>query len=181
MYAITGATGQLGRLVIASLLKRVSPSKVVALARDPAKAADLKDLGVLVRPFNYDASDQLAASLEGVTRLLFISSDDVERRIGQHRAVVDAAAVASPALIAYTSIIHADVNPISLAASHRETERMIAATGLPYAILRNSWYIENYLIARTRRWDTVRCSAAPATARFRAPPAPTMPRRQRGC
>lgn len=146
MYAVTGATGQLGRLAIASLLRRVGPGEVVALARDPAKASGLQELGILVRAFDYDEPDQLAASLEGVTRLLFISSDDVERRIGQHRAVVDAAARISPALVAYTSIIHADVNPISLADSHRETERMIAASGLPYAILRNSWYIENYLI-----------------------------------
>ena len=79
-------------------------------------------------------------------RLLFISSDDVERRIGQHRAVVEAAAGISAELIAYTSIIHADTNPISLAASHRATERMIAASGLRHAILRNGWYIENYLI-----------------------------------
>lgn len=146
MYAVTGATGQLGRLVIASLLKRAAPGEVVALARDPAKASDLLGFGIQVRAFDYDVPDQLAASLEGITRLLFVSSNDVERRIGQHRAVVAAATHAFPALIAYTSIIHADVNPISLADSHRETERMIAASGLPYAILRNSWYIENYLI-----------------------------------
>ena len=146
MYAVTGATGQLGRLVIAALLKRLAPSDIVALARDPAKVADLQRQGVSVRPFDYDAPDQLAASLNGVTRLLLISSDDVERRIGQHRAVIDAAACVSPALIAYTSIIHADVNPISLAESHRETEDMLVGSGASYAILRNSWYIENYLI-----------------------------------
>lgn len=145
MYAVTGATGQLGRRVIASLLQRVAPGEIVALARDPAKAADLQKLGVHVRPFDYDAPDQLAASLEDVTRLLLISSDDVERRIGQHRAVIDAATRVSPALIAYTSIIHADINPISLSESHRETERMLAASGVPYAILRHGWYIENYL------------------------------------
>ena len=100
MYAVTGATGQLGRLVIASLLKRVAPGDVVALARDPAKAADLQRLGVQVRLFDYDAPNQLAASLARVTRLLFISSDDVERRIGQHRAVIDAATQVAPALIA---------------------------------------------------------------------------------
>lgn len=145
MYAVTGATGQLGRLVIASLLKRVEPTRIVALARDPSKATDLA-LGVQVRPFDYDAPDRLAASLEGVTRLLFISSDTPDRRIGQHRAVIDAATQASVGLIAYTSIIHADTNPISLAESHCETERMIVQSGLPHAILRNGWYIENYLI-----------------------------------
>ena len=146
MYALTGATGQLGRLAIASLLRRVAPDTIVALVRDPAKAADLEGLGVQVRPFNYDAPAQLVASLDGVTRLLFISSDTPETRLAQHEAVIEAATRVSPELIAYTSIIHAVTNPISLAESHRETERMIAASGLPYAILRNSWYIENYLI-----------------------------------
>lgn len=146
MYAITGATGQLGRLVIAALLKRVASHEIVALARDPAKAVDLSILGVQVRPFDYDAPDTLVGSLEGVKRLLFISSDTPDGRIGQHRAVIDAAVRIAPVLVAYTSIIHADTNPISLAVSHLETERMIAAAGLPHAILRNSWYIENYLI-----------------------------------
>ncbi len=146
MYAVTGATGQLGRLVIASLLERASATDIVALVRDPSRAADLAERGVEVRPFDYDAPDRLAAPLADVKRLLFISSDDVARRIEQHRAVINAAASISPELIAYTSIIHADTNPISLAESHRQTERMIAAAGLSYAILRNSWYIENYLI-----------------------------------
>ncbi len=146
MYAVTGATGQLGRLVIASLLERASAADIVALVRDPSRAADLAERGVEVRPFDYDAPDRLAAPLADVKRLLFISSDDVARRIEQHRAVINAAASISPELITYTSIIHADTNPISLAESHRQTERMIAAAGLSYAILRNSWYIENYLI-----------------------------------
>ena len=144
MYAVTGATGQLGRLVIASLLERASAADIVALVRDPSRAADLAERGVEVRPFDYDAPDRLAAPLADVKRLLFISSDDVARRIEQHRAVINAAASISPELITYTSIIHADTNPISLAESHRQTERMIAAAGLSYAILRNSWYIENY-------------------------------------
>lgn len=146
MYAVTGATGQLGRLVIAALLKRVPPGKIIALARDPVKAANLLGLGVQLRPFDYDAPDRLVVSLEGVTRLLFISSDTPDTRLEQHRAVIDAAAHASPELLAYTSILHADTNPISLAETHRETERMIVASGLRHAILRNGWYIENYLI-----------------------------------
>lgn len=146
MYAVTGATGQFGRLAIASLLRRVDAGEVVALARDPAKALDLERLGVTVRAFDYDAPERLSASLEGVTRLLLVSSDTPDRRIAQHKAVIDAAARAGLEVIVYTSIIHADTNPMSLAESHRETERMIAASGLSHAILRNSWYIENYLI-----------------------------------
>jgi len=146
MYAVTGATGQFGRLAIASLLRRVDAGEVVALARDPAKAIDLERLGVTVRAFDYDAPDALSASLEGVTRLLLVSSDTPDRRLPQHKAVIDAAVGAAVDMFAYTSIIHADTNPISLAESHRETERMIVASGLPHAILRNSWYIENYLV-----------------------------------
>lgn len=146
MYAVTGATGQFGRLAIASLLRRVDAGEVVALARDPAKARDLEQLGVAVRAFDYDAPDGLPAALEGVKRLLFVSSDTPDGRIAQHKAVIDAAVRAAVEVIAYTSILHADTNPMSLAESHRETEGMIAASGLSHAILRNSWYIENYLI-----------------------------------
>jgi NAD(P)H dehydrogenase (quinone) len=146
MYAVTGATGQFGRLVIASLLERVSPGAIVALARDPSKAADLRALGVRVRGFDYDLPGQMPGALDGVTRLLLVSSDTPNTRIEQHRAVIGAAARNPVELIAYTSIIHADTNPISLAQSHRATEEMIAKSGLSHAILRNSWYIENYLI-----------------------------------
>ena len=146
MYAVTGATGQLGRLVIASLLKRVAPTAIIALVRDLTRADELRHLGVQVRSFDYNAAVQMAGALEGADRLLFISSDTPERRVDQHRAVIEAVVRASITLLTYTSIIHADTNPISLASSHLETERMIAASGLRHVILRNSWYIENYLI-----------------------------------
>jgi NAD(P)H dehydrogenase (quinone) len=146
MYAVTGATGQFGRHAIAALLKRTGPDEIVALVRDPAKANDLAEHGITVRPFDYDVPGKLAASLSDVTRLLLVSSDTPDRRIAQHKAVIDAAANAGVAMIAYTSIIHADRNTISLAESHRETERLVTASGIPHAILRNSWYIENYLI-----------------------------------
>ena len=146
MYAVTGSTGQLGRRVIAELLGRVAPGQVLALARDPAKAADLAARGVQVRAFDYDADvDTLAAALKGTRRLLFISADDPDTRMAQHRRVVEAAARAAPELIAYTSVIHADTNRISVAKTHLETERMIERTGLRHAVLRNGWYIENYL------------------------------------
>ena len=146
MYALTGASGKLGRLVVDELLDRTEPKEIVALVRDPASVNDLRERGVEVRRFDYDQADGLASALDGITRLLFISSDDVARRIGQHRAVVDAATSADVELVAYTSVLHADDNPISVAPSHRETEAMIRDSGLPYAFLRNGWYIENYLI-----------------------------------
>ena len=146
MYGITGATGKLGRHVVSSLLERVAPRDVIALVRDPAKAADLRQLGIDVRRFDYDEPDQLVEGLAGVARLLLISSNQHDRRVTQHKAVVDAANRAEVELFAYTSIIHADDNPMPLAVSHRETERMIVDSGLRYAMLRNSWYTENYLI-----------------------------------
>lgn len=146
MFAVTGATGQLGRLTIQSLIERQSHSPIVALARDPARADDLAASGAEVRRFDYDDPAALADALVGIKQLLLISSDDVERRIDQHRAVIDAAIVAGVDFIAYTSVLHADTNPLSVASSHRATETMLRESSILYAILRNGWYSENYLI-----------------------------------
>ncbi|USI72532.1 NAD(P)H-binding protein [Sphingomonas morindae] len=146
MFAITGATGQLGRLTITSMIERQPQSRVVALARDPARAANLAASGVEVRAFDYDAPDALADALAGIDRLLLISSDDVARRTDQHRAVIKAATTVGVGFIAYTSVLHADTNPLSVAPSHRATEAMLRDSGIPHAILRNGWYSENYLI-----------------------------------
>jgi len=146
MFAITGATGHLGRLVISALLKVTTPDRVLALARDPARTVDLASDGVEVRRFDYDAPADLAGSLVGVERLLLISSDDVGRRVEQHRAVIDAAVAAHVGFVAYTSVLHADTNPLSVAPSHRATEAMLLHSGIAHAVLRNGWYTENYLI-----------------------------------
>lgn len=146
MYAVTGATGHLGRLVISALLNRTPPEQIVALVRDPARAADLAALGVEVRRFDYDVPGELARSLARLDRLLLISSDDLVRRVGQHRAVIEAVRTAKVGFVAYTSVIHADVNPLAVAPSHSETEAMLRDGGVPHAILRNGWYTENYLI-----------------------------------
>lgn len=146
MIAISGATGQLGRLVLSILLERYPQHRIVALARDPSRAADFAAAGVEVRRFDYDAPDALAGALVGVERLLLISSDDIERRVAQHRAVIDAATVTGVGFVAYTSVLHADRNPLSVAPSHCATEAMLAESGIPHAVLRNGWYIENYLI-----------------------------------
>jgi NAD(P)H dehydrogenase (quinone) len=143
-YAVTGATGQLGRLVIEKLLDKVPADQIVALARNPEKAADL---GVQVRAFDYDKSETLDAALEGVTKLLLISSSAVGQRLDQHRNVIAAARKAGVSLIVYTSILRADTSPISLAGEHRETEAELRASGIPFAILRNGWYTENYISA----------------------------------
>ncbi len=142
---VTGATGQLGRLAIDSLLARgIAPSDVVALVRDPAKAADLADLGLEVRVGTFEDPSSLDAAFAGVDRVLFISGSEVGQRVAQHQNVIDAAVRANVELVAYTSIVRADTSPLALAAEHKATEEALAASGLPTALLRNSWYLENY-------------------------------------
>lgn len=145
MIAVTGATGQLGRLVIQALLARVPASNITALVRDPAKAEDLAELGVDVRQADYSQPQTLTAALEGVDKLLLISSNELGQRVAQHRAVIDAAKAAGVSLLAYTSVLHADVSRLGLAAEHRDSEQALIASGVPYVLLRNGWYSENYL------------------------------------
>jgi NAD(P)H dehydrogenase (quinone) len=147
MYAITGATGQLGRLVIDALMRTIPADRIVAAVRDPAKARNLAERGVIVREADYDRPDTLAKALTGVDKLLLISSTEVTGRLPQHRAVIEAAGRAGVSLIAYTSMLHADTSPARLAVEHRQTEEVIAASGLPAVILRNGWYTENHLLA----------------------------------
>lgn len=144
MIAITGATGQLGRLVIHSLLKSVPATKLVAAVRNPDKATDLATLGVDVRHADYNQPDSLTAAFEGVEKLLLISSSEVGQRAPQHQAVINAAVQAEIKLLAYTSILHADSSPLMLAGEHQQTEAMLRDSGLPYVLLRNGWYTENY-------------------------------------
>ncbi|MES2263121.1 MAG: SDR family oxidoreductase [Pseudomonadota bacterium] len=144
MIVITGATGQLGRLVISGLLKTTSASNIVAAVRDPAKAADFAELGVQVRKADYNDPTSLDSAFHGARKVLLISSSEVGQRAPQHRNVVDAAARASVELLAYTSLLHADTSPLALASEHVATEQAIRASGLPYTILRNGWYAENY-------------------------------------
>ncbi|WP_424926450.1 SDR family oxidoreductase [Amaricoccus tamworthensis] len=139
--AITGATGQLGRLVVANLKTAENSEDVVALVRDTGKAADL---GVEARRFDYDAPETLAPALAGVETLLLISGSEVGRRGPQHRAVIDAAKAAGVEHIVYTSLLRADTNTLGLAAEHAETEEALAASGIAHTILRNGWYTENY-------------------------------------
>ena len=144
MIIVTGATGQLGRLVIARLLKTVPAAQIVAAVRDVAKASDLAALGVQVRRADYTDPASLDAAFDGASKVLLISSNELGQRGQQHRNVIDAAVRARAGLLAYTSVLHADTSPLSVAAEHRETEAAVRASGLPFALLRNGWYVENY-------------------------------------
>jgi NAD(P)H dehydrogenase (quinone) len=144
MIAVTGATGHLGRLVIEQLLQKVPASRIVAAVRNPDKAKDLADRGVAVRKADYDDPRSLEASLQGVENLLLISSNELGKRASQHAAVVEAAKKSGVRLLVYTSLLRADSARMSLAAEHLATEKTILASGIPYVILRNSWYHENH-------------------------------------
>ena len=145
MYAITGATGQLGRLVLDALLKTVPAADIVACVRDPNKADDLRSQGLQVRLADYDRPETLTAAFEGVDKLLLISSSEIGRRVPQHRAVIEAAKGRRVDLIVYTSLLHADTSRLGLAEEHRQTEALIRSSSLPFVILRNGWYTENYM------------------------------------
>lgn len=145
MIVITGASGQLGRLVIEALLQKLPAGEIVAAVRNPEKVADLAARGVQVRVADYDQPASLAAAFAGADKLLLISANEVGRRLPQHRAVIDAAKTAGVGLLAYTSILHADTSPLPLATEHKETEALIRVSGLPAVILRNGWYTENYV------------------------------------
>ncbi|MCZ7439978.1 SDR family oxidoreductase [Micromonospora sp. WMMC241] len=143
--AVTGATGQLGRLIVTALLDRGVPAgEIVAIGRDADRLAELAGRGVVTRPADYDDPDSLRAALAGVDRLMFVSGSEVGRRRPQHANVVTAAKEAGVGLVVYTSIAHADTAGMRLAAEHRDTEGYVRDAGLPYVFLRNSWYLENY-------------------------------------
>lgn len=144
MIVVTGATGQLGHLVIAALLKKVPAAQIVAAVRNVEKAKDLAALGVQVRQADYNQPASWDAALKGADKVLLISSSEIGQRARQHKAVIDAARRAGVKLLAYTSVLHADRSVLGLADEHRETEAHIRASGVPYVLLRNGWYTENY-------------------------------------
>lgn len=145
MIAITGATGQLGQLVIQSLLARIPAEKIIAVVRNRDRANQLAALGVHIREADYANPAALSRAFAGVEKVLLISSSEVGQRVAQHQNVIDAAKQAGVSLIAYTSLLHADRSPLFLAGEHTQTEAALERSGLPFALLRNGWYTENYL------------------------------------
>lgn len=138
---ITGATGQLGRLVVEQMKNKVNKDQLVALVRSPEKAADLQ---IEARAFDYTQPQQLEQGLKGIDKLLLISGSEVGQRAIQHRNIIEAAKAAGVKEIVYTSLLHADTSTLSLAPEHVETEQMLKDSGIPHTILRNGWYTENY-------------------------------------
>ncbi|WP_254058463.1 SDR family oxidoreductase [Dyella sp. S184] len=145
---VTGSTGELGRRVISELLLRVSPDRIVAGVRsaDHEVAKQFVAHGIEIRLADYTKPDTLVAAFQGIDRLLLISSSADEGRVAQHENVINAAKAAKVSLIAYTSLLHADTSSIGFGKDHRQTEAILAASGIPYALLRHGWYMENHLL-----------------------------------
>lgn len=139
--AVTGATGQLGQLVVEQLKKRVAKENVVALARNTEKA---KTLDVEAREFDYSKPAILADALKGIDTLLLISGSEIGQRALQHANVIAAAKEAGVKWIVYTSILRAETTSLNLAAEHMDTEKDLKESGIDYTLLRNGWYTENY-------------------------------------
>jgi NAD(P)H dehydrogenase (quinone) len=147
MHAVTGATGRLGHLVITALLRTLPAAKIAALVRTPVKAFDLKAKGVVIREADYSRPETLGPALSGVDTLLLIASSELGRRVPQHKAVIEAAKAANVKLIAYTSVLRADTSALAVAEEHRQTEALLRASGVPFVLLRNGWYTENYTLS----------------------------------
>lgn len=142
---VTGASGHLGRLVVKALLERgTAASDIVATARNIEDVTDLAAHGVVVRPADYTDPVSLKEAFVGVDRAVLVSSSAVGERVEHHRNVVTAAAEAGVELLAYTSMLGAATSGMALAADHQATERLLAESGVPHVLLRNSWYLENY-------------------------------------
>lgn len=139
--AITGATGQLGRLAVAKLKEKTATENLVALVRNPSKA---EDLGIEARVFDYSKPETLVDSLQGIDTLFLISGSEIGQREIQHKNVINAAKQAGVKRIVYTSILNASTSEMALAPEHVATEKALAESGLTYTILRNGWYTENY-------------------------------------
>lgn len=144
-FLVTGAAGNLGALAVEALLERgVAPGDIVATARDADRLSGFAARGVVTRRLDYDDVRSVDAALEGVDRLLLVSSSAIGQRATQHRTVIEAAARQGVELVAYTSCLRADTTSLGLASEHLATEQALAQLEIPHVLLRNGWYFENY-------------------------------------
>ncbi len=140
---VTGASGKLGRHVVEQLLEKVPAEQVTAVVRSPEKVADLAGRGIRVAVADYNAPETFDGLFAAGDKVLLISGNEFDKgRVGQHQVVIDAAKAAGVALLAYTSA--PATLTATLADDHRGTERALLDSGVPYVLLRNGWYHENY-------------------------------------
>ncbi|WP_405811527.1 SDR family oxidoreductase [Streptomyces sp. NBC_01520] len=141
---VTGATGELGSLVVEQLLATVPADRIAAVVRDKEKAAGLAARGVEIRVADYDSPQTLSEAFRAGDRVLFVSGSEPGRRVPQHTAVIEAARAAGVAQLAYTGVLGGPDADFRLAADHKVTEQLILDSGIPHTFLRNGWYTENY-------------------------------------
>lgn len=143
---VTGATGNLGKQTVQFLAAKTNPSNIVALVRDESKATDLKKLGVEIRIGNYDDTESLKVAFSGVDKLFFVSASDIEKRLPQHKNVLEAAKESNINHIVYTSFIRkneSESSPIAaVAEAHVFTEDFLLKSGIDYTILQNTLYMD---------------------------------------
>jgi NAD(P)H dehydrogenase (quinone) len=144
MILVTGATGQLGALVIEKLLKKIPADKIVAVGRNIEKLNGFKSRGVQVRTLDYDNLESVDAAFLGVEKVVLISSSEIGKRFSQHQNVIEVARHKQVKHLVYTSLLKADRAYMSLKDEHVLTEKLIVASKIPCSVLRNSWYLENY-------------------------------------
>lgn len=151
--AISGITGQLGRLVLTDLLEEgMTPANLIGLARTPSKAQDFADLGIDVRPADLNDYESLLTALHGVDRALLVSTNepDNQKRFIQHQNFIKAATANHLSLLVYTSGVNPEHNPLGTA--HLATENYLKKSGINYIILRNARYLE------TKQFDIINAS-----------------------
>ncbi|MFJ9858100.1 SDR family oxidoreductase [Streptomyces albogriseolus] len=140
---VTGASGKLGRHVVEQLLEKVPAGQITAVVRSPERVADLAERGVRVAVADYNAPETFDGLFAAGDKVLLISGNEFDKgRVRQHSVVIDAARAAGVALLAYTSA--PGTLTATLADDHRGTERALLDSGVPYVLLRNGWYHENY-------------------------------------
>jgi NAD(P)H dehydrogenase (quinone) len=152
---VTGATGQLGRLIVAHLINRgVAPADITAAGRDTGRLADLAATGVTTAVIDYSDPASLGAAFAGADTLMLVSGSETGQRVAQHTNAITAAVNAGVSRIVYTSAPQADTSALVLAPEHKATEAALHAAGIPVTILRNNWYTENYAAAVQQARDS---------------------------
>ena len=174
---VTAASGHLGRLVVHDLLERGVPANgLVAGARSVGAITDLAETGVRTTVIDYDDPASVEAALEPGDTFVLVSGNDLANRDRQHADAIGMAAKAGAGHLIYTSGLKASESPSPIAASHAATEDVVRDSGIPYTLLRNGWYTENY----ARSIDAVRAAgvllASVGDAGSPPPPAATSPR-----
>ena len=144
MIIVTGATGQLGRIIVEQLLKRTPAAGIGVSVRNPEKAQGLSSLGVRVRKGDFDDAASLRHAFEGATQVLMVSSNARSYGgdpIAQHRTTIEVAKAAGARRVLYTSQIAASpTSAFHPALDHAATEALLGESGLPFTALRNGFY-----------------------------------------